>query len=121
MDGDQLPAQAFSGLVDLPFEDLPSVKGWIDDHENVELQDSLFRNPERVRFCPSFPIDETVPPPCQPATIAAAVFQNAATAGSDLLGRTLLDQATTLSSAGLRFYQALLNHHRAVIDRMLQE
>lgn len=114
----QLPAGAASGLVNIRYEALPDIEGWIDDPENAELQDFLLRNANDVRFCPAFPISD-VPPPGQLGTVAAALILNADCDANERLAWRLVDQARTLSKAGLAFYDALLGYHHDVIKKML--
>ena len=114
----EAPAGAVSGLIDPTYEGHEVIEGWIDDLDNVELQDMLFRNSEGMRFCPSVHTDSDVPPPCRLGTVAAAIFTNAAGDADNRLGRALAQQAKIISSAGLAFHEALLSYHRSVIERM---
>ncbi len=121
MVGGKMPRGAASGLIDSASEDLPTIEGWLDDLENAELQDMLFRNPNGIRFCPSIATDNSLPPPCQQGTVAAAIFTNAGCEREARLGRVLMQQARTIASAGLGFYDALIAHNRARIESMLDE
>jgi hypothetical protein len=114
----RLPWSAASGLVEIDFEDLPDTDGWIDDPGNADLQDLLLHNVTDSRFSPVFPISD-VPPPGQLDTVAAALILNAGCeAPEERISRRLLHQAQTISKAGLGFHDALLSHHRAVIESM---
>ena len=117
----RLPAGGFSGLLVSQYPDFSEVEGWLDDRDNAELQEFLFRLPPNTRFCPSIAVDDEVPPPCAAGTIAAAIFANAGTASHDRLALQLINQAQIIATSGLGFYTALLDAHRGRIDAMLSE
>lgn len=112
---------AVSGIVDLELLHSEGTGGWIDDLDNAELHDILFRNSEGVRFCHSIAIDEDWQPPCQKNTIAAAIFANRKRQAEDRLGQRLVDEARTISSAGLAFYDALIAQNRALVEGLFDE
>lgn len=116
-----LPVGASSGLLDAQYCDFPDIEGWLDDRDNAELQELLFRLPPNTRFCPSIAVDDELPPPCPQGTIAAAIFANAGTDSGDRLAQQLINQAEIIATNGLSFYAALLSTHRARIDAMLSE
>lgn len=116
-----IPVGAFSGLLDLDSPDMSDVEGWIDDLENTELQEFLFRLQPDARFCPSISIDDDVPPPCRAGTLAAAIFSNAGSALDDRIALQFIQQAKVISENGLAFHAALLATHRARIDTLIPE
>lgn len=116
-----IPAGAFSGLLDLDPQDMSDVEGWVDDLENAELQEFLFRLQPDARFCPSISIDDDVPPPCREGTLAAAIFSNAGSALDDRIAMQFIQQAKVISENGLAFHAAFLAAHRARIDTLIPE
>lgn len=116
-----IPTGAFSGLLDLDDREMSDVEGWVDDLENAELQEFLFRLQPDARFCPSIVIDDDVPPPCRAGTLAAAIFSNAGSAPDDRIAMQFIQQAKVISNNGLAFHAALLAIHRARIDTLIPE
>jgi hypothetical protein len=121
MEDSSIPGGAFSGLLDLDAPDMSDVEGWIEDLENTELQDFLFRLPPEARFCPSISTEDDVPPPCRAGTIAAAIFSNAGSALDERIAIQFITQAQAISENGLAFHAALLASHRTRIDSMIPE
>jgi hypothetical protein len=116
-----IPPGAFSGLLDLNTPEMSDVEGWIDDLENTELQEFLFRLEPDARFCPSIVSDDDLPPPCRAGTLAAAIFSNAGSALDDRIAMQFIRQAKVISENGLAFHAAFLATHRARIDRLIAE
>lgn len=116
-----IPPGAFSGLLDLDAQEMSDVEGWVDDLENTELQEFLFRLQPDARFCPSISIDDDVPPPCRAGTLAAAIFSNAGSALDDRLAMQFIQQANVISENGLAFHAAFLATHRARIDTLIPD
>lgn len=116
-----IPAGAFSGLLDRESLDESDVEGWIDDLDNAELQEFLFRLPPNARFCPSISTDYDLPPACRAGTIAAAIISNAGSALDERVAIQLLNQAKVISANGLAFNSALLSAHRARIEAMIPD
>jgi hypothetical protein len=112
------PEGAVTGLLKVPIEELLEIEGWVDDTNNIEMQNLLFHNAEKVRFCPSVAMDSAIPPPCRQGTIAALLFGNAACEVEYQVGALLIAQARQLSTIGLGFHEALLGYHKGVIDRL---
>lgn len=116
--GGKLPPRARTGLIEIEWEEIPGVDGWVDDIDNIEVQNLLFRNPIRVRFCPSVATDDLMPPPCRSGTIAATLITNAACEIQERIGSLLQTQAAALASAGLAFHGSIVGYHKGVIDAM---
>lgn len=121
MNGDALPYGAVSGLIETDDRDFTDVEGWIDDTENAEVQDLLFGIKPNVRFLPSVTIDPHTPSPCSEQTIASAFFKNLPVGVEERIGQRLLEQADRFAQAGLAYHDAVLAHHRALIDGMASE
>lgn len=121
MNGENLPPGAVGGLLEYPFEERPDVAGWIDDFDNAELQDFIFRSDPSFRFCASIDVDDGVPPPCKPGTIAAAIFSNAGCERAGRLITRLLEQAQLIAENGLAFHEAILAANRSRIEAMMED
>lgn len=119
--GSTLPEGAVSGLLDPNYHDMSDVEGWLDDLENAELQDFLFRLPTTARFYPSISLDDEVPPPCPIGTVAAAIFANAGSAPEDRIAMQFMRQSEVIAMAGLAFHAAFLASHRARIEAMIPD
>ncbi|MEH6790619.1 hypothetical protein [Parasphingorhabdus sp.] len=119
MTGADLPLGAASGLLEEPYHEMIDIEGWLDDLDNGELQEFLFRLAPRSRFCPSIVLDEELPPPCRSGTIAAAIFSNAGSARDERMAMQLISQAGVIAANGLDFHAALLASNRALIDAMI--
>lgn len=117
--GGQPPQGACMGLIDVESAELPLVEGWIDDRENIEVQEFLFRLQSSTRFCPSVAVDNILPPPCALGSVAAAIISNAGVDPADRIANMLLKQAEAMSSNGLAFHAALLGAHRERIKNMI--
>ena len=115
----EVPDGGHSGLVEIDHEEMPDVEGWLDDLDNVELQDFLFHLAPNSRFCPSIVVDDEVPAPCQAGTVAAALFANAGSDPVDRIAVQLLNQAEAISDCGLEFLSALLAANRERIEAMI--
>lgn len=114
------PPGAASGVIESDFETFPSIGGWIDDRDNLELQDILFRNPSGTRFCPSIETADD-PPPCQAGTVAASIISNIGCAEDDRFFSSLINEAKDCARAGIEFHAALIAYHKNRIDQMLGE
>lgn len=99
-------------------DDYPGVEGWLDDIDNAELQDFLFRNPVKTRFCPSISVDADTLSPCGKGTIAASLFGNVACPSEERILTQLCDQAEIIAASGLAYHQALIAHHQRLIENL---
>ena len=119
----KIPEGGASGLIDIDVDSdvYNSIEGWLDDADNLELQDMLLRNAQDVRFCPSIAVDQSLPASCQPGTVAAAFIANAGCERDARIGVYLLDKARRIATAGLGFYDALMKLNRDRIDTMFDE
>lgn len=117
-----IPEGAASGLIDSAYDyDIARVEGWVDDLENAEVQDFLFRLPETARFCPSITLDDYSPPPCRVGTVAAAIFSNTGSEPESRIAMQFIRQAEIIATAGLAFHATLLASNRARIESMIVE
>ncbi|VWX57295.1 hypothetical protein [Sphingorhabdus sp. 109] len=114
-----VPEGAITGLFENPYHEMTDIEGWLDDLDNGELQEFLFRLDPRSRFCPSIGLDDELPPPCRSGTIAAALFSNAGSSRDERLAMQLILQANVIASNGLDFHAALLASNRALIEAMI--
>lgn len=121
------PAEAVIGLVDLdPIEmdqfsfegEAPEMAGWLDDLDNRELQELLFRTPDRARFLPSVEINDNAPPACRPGTIANTLLANLACLPEERIVTRIVDASERIAAAGLTFHDALVSHYRRLVDDM---
>lgn len=113
-----LPLGAGSGLIDPDYSELPEVSGWLDDMNNVELQDLLFGSTIGIRFVPEVRMMLGIPTPCSIGTVAACIFANLGVDEEDRIGQILLAKAKRSSAAGLAYRQAIVDHHRRLIATM---
>lgn len=116
-----LPYGAVSGLVEPDDREFTDVEGWIDDAQNAEVQDLLFGTANGVRFLPSVAVDRQTPSPCSEQAVASAFFRNLPAPFEDRIAHRLLEQADRYARAGLAYHDAVVAHHRALIDRMAGE
>ena len=121
MNGDALPYGAVSGLIESDDREFIDVEGWIDDPDNTEVQDLLFGVAPNVRFLPTVAIDRCTPSPCSEQTVSSAFFKNLPVTIDDRVGQRLLEQADRFARAGLAYHEAVIAHHRALIDGMVRE
>ena len=119
--GGTLPYGAASGLVEATSEDLPDVSGWLDDAGNAELQELLFGRPPGVRFLPEIKLAGSVPVPVEHGTVAAALLANLSVDEEDRVSERLLAGARARADAGLAYHEAVVTHHRRLIDAMLPD
>ena len=93
----------------------------VEDLDNTELQEFIFRLAPSSRFCPSIEVDHEVPPPCRSGTTAAAMFSNAGCGQADRIAVRLMRQASSIAENGLAFHEAILAANRSQIDAMIEE
>lgn len=121
MPGGAMPLGAASGLVESTAEELPDVSGWLDDVENAELQELLFGRQGGVRFIPEVAIVRGMPVPVDATTVAGTLLGNLSAPEEDRVSERLLAKARARADAGLSYHEAVVAHHRKLIDAMLPD
>lgn len=121
MPGGAMPLGAASGLVESTGEELTDASGWLDDVANAELQELLFGRQDGVRFIPEIAIARGLPVPVDPATVAGALLGNLSAPEEDRVSERLLAKARARADAGLSYHEAVVAHHRKLIDAMLPD
>lgn len=116
-----MPLGASSGLVESSREELPDASGWLDDFDNSELQELLFGGPEGVRFIPEVVVARDIPIPINPATVAGAILGNLSAPEEDRISERLIAKARARATAGLAYHDAVVAHHRKLIEQLLPD
>lgn len=94
--------------------ELEAVSGWTD---TSNIAETLLT--EKCRFYSMMPDSEPVPSILPEGSIGASLLQNALQASSQHKYSTLLtNKADEIAKAGLRYYEAMLNHYRTAIHRI---
>lgn len=121
MNGDALPYGAVSGLIEPDNRNFTTLGGWVDDADNAEVQDLLFAITSDVRFLPSVAVHRPTPSPCSEQAVASVFFKNLPVSIEERISDRLLEQADRFARSGLAYHDAVLAHHRALIDGMARE
>lgn len=99
---------------------LAMTEGWLDDEQNVELQDLLFRTSPNQRFLPSIATEEVFTSPFKSNTIAAGLMANASCELEERIGQKLFKQAHMVAKTGLDYRAALIAKGQQIVDRMFE-
>lgn len=119
MPGGSMPYGAASGMVEAAYEETPEVSGWLDDADNAELQELLFGSAADTRFLPEIRVAGGLPVPVNQDSVAGALLANLAVGEEDRISERLLAKAKARADAGLAYHEAVVAHHRQMIDHIL--